>query len=455
MKIPTHIKGGIRVLGLRNQDETIEVLANDDLENATRAIAETACYHGDRGDWWRLWLDAQDALGMISETSLENLNAASLRWLGRWASREQRPDIATAALELYYARTSPDEPASEAVLLASLLLEAGNHERLLKFCGDFQARSDIDHATEAFRIVALWQLNKREEAKESIAMALARFPHSSALWLVNATQQASQKHPCDESLVCCAKSASSLPLALRKYAASFIDRLDSRLSDLEAVYRFPGFAMDEDQQAAWLASRGARMVPTDGQSPHSFGGDFFKMPTCVGCGSLVDLFFTLDLRAEPHMKEKLPCWPAFPLFACTSCCMNLGRNDFEVDWLNQRISWLTHELSPKKFGSIHSAKVYDSILPKRFVSLNWLPPVASIDEIPSAELGDFPQAGGQPNWVQYPERLYCPRCHDEMQFYGALGSTDEFKPHSIFVNEFLYHFACNRCDVISVLSQCT
>ena len=148
--------------------------------------------------------------------------------------------------------------------------------------------------------------------------------------------------------------------------------------------------------------------------------------------------------------------PKLPFFASTECCVHLGRNDFLVRWPERRVEWIAHELSPKTFGRKSAAA---PTLPKTNIGLRWLPSVSCVEEIPFEEMrGDPPQIGGDPDWAQYLERLYCPRCHEEMLFYGSLGSTDDFKPFSIMVNNgcgYLYHFACNRCHVISVISQCT
>jgi hypothetical protein len=70
MKIPSHIKASIRNLGLRTQEETLQVLVADNLEVASKRAAETAEYHGNRGQWWRLWIDIQEVLGIEVESDL-------------------------------------------------------------------------------------------------------------------------------------------------------------------------------------------------------------------------------------------------------------------------------------------------------------------------------------------------------------------------------------------------
>ena len=460
MNIPSHIKARIRELGLRSQDETIEILARDDLEHAACAIAATACFNGDRGEWWRLWLDTQDVLGVTRQVSFENLDIKALLWLGNWATKEKRTDIAIAALERYHENAEPSHGYSGHVTtLTGLYLSQGNHAKLLEFCEEVQARTNSPGITEAYRIVALSQLGRGEEAKCALEIALEHFPHCSSLWLVHAVCLAAVGKLSDSSLACCAKSDSLPSRALIEFATHWILNLESRLLELKAFYG-PGFyGSDEEQVNAWLSARGARIMPTEHESPHWFGSDFFEMPTCVGCGFLMTLYFVLDPIADRANFGQFVTWLKLPLFSCRWCCMELGRNDFRVDWNKKQIAWLAHELSPETFGRVSSISApTNQILPKRFVSLNGRLPVSSSEEIPTSEIGDYPQAGGRPDWVQNAERPYCPKCHGEMKFYGAMGSTDDFKPHLLAVNNqsgYLYHFACNECFVISVLSQCT
>jgi hypothetical protein len=86
MKIPAHIKAAIRELGLRTQDETLQVLTSENLELASKLAVKAAAYHGDRGQWWWLWLDIQDALGRSAEDALTAVEPRSLRWLEQWAA---------------------------------------------------------------------------------------------------------------------------------------------------------------------------------------------------------------------------------------------------------------------------------------------------------------------------------------------------------------------------------
>ena len=41
------------------------------------------------------------------------------------------------------------------------------------------------------------------------------------------------------------------------------------------------------------------------------------------------------------------------------------------------------------------------------------------------EVGKRHQLGGDPNWIQQPERPRCPTCGQEMTFYGQLDSIND------------------------------
>jgi hypothetical protein len=235
--------------------------------------------------------------------------------------------------------------------------------------------------------------------------------------------------------------------------------LRTRLNELNSCYGQPWRPTDdEENETKWLNARGARPYPTDQESVHWFGGDFFLMPKCVECGLEVSQFFVIDPAAEPSLADMFSKWPKLPFFSCLECGMQLGRNDFAVHWADRQIEWVAYELNPKRFGTAYIPNTVAPVVPKKWVALRWLPHAHSRDDIPHDEqVGDPPQIGGYPDWVQFPEQPYCPKCHEKMLFYGALGRSSDFSAE-IMVNNgcgYLYHFACNSCFYISIISQCT
>lgn len=458
MKIPSHIKASIRNLGLRTQEETLQVLVADNLEVASKRAAETAEYHGNRGQWWRLWIDIQEVLGIEVESALASLGSSSLRWLGQWAAKENNPQIAIAALLRYHGSHEADTGLSSDIsTLAELLLDQGDYQRLAFICDRIKAAGETSPSTEAYAILAYRENVGLQLATDALNSALQRFPHGSALWLVKAVLDSSELDRCLEN---CVKSGFLVSNGLLKYTRSVIPELNERLEKMKSSFGQVWRDSDcEDKKDEWCSARGARLRLTDQDSPHWFGGDYFSMPKCVGCGANVTQVFVIETSNEPELAGTFSSWPKLPIFSCLNCSMHLGRNDFEVNCLDEAIKWIAHELNPKQFGISHASSIATQQLPKAKVSLDWLPPVSSRSDIPRGEMsGDQPQIGGKPDWVQYPERIYCPKCWQEMAFYGALGSTYAFKPVPIIVNNesgYLYHFACNDCHLISIISQCT
>lgn len=460
MRIPAHIKTAIRELGLRTQDETLQVLASDDLELAVKHAAETAAYHGNSGQWWRLWLDMQDALGRPVEEALSAVDPRSLRWLGRWAANEKRLDVAVAALTRYHDQAEGDDPhAADITTIAELLLDSGEYERLKGICDRIRRANESSPTTEAFAILACGQTNGEDQARAEMIAALTRYPNSSILWLVKAMLESANPSEVADSLEVFAKAGATVSDSFLRRAAVLIPNLRTRLNELSSYYGQPwSSTADQENEANWLAARGARPCPTEQETPHWFGGDYFLMPKCVGCGLAVTQFFVIEPAAEPTLASAFPSWSKLPFFSCQECGMQLGRNDFVVHWSGRRIEWVAHELNPKRFGIPYLKNAVATVLPKKWVSLRWLPPASSRDEVPHDEqVGDPPQVGGYPDWVQFPEQPYCPKCHEKMSFYGALGSTRDF-PAEMMVNNgsgYLYHFACDSCYCISIISQCT
>jgi len=460
MKIPAHIKAAIRELGMRTQDETLQVLTSDNLELASKLAVEAAAYHGDRGQWWRLWLDIQDALGRPAENALTAVEPRSLRWVGQWAANEKREELAISALTRYHHQTGSDDPnATDITTIAELLLDKGEYQRLVSICEHIRKADESSPTTEAFAILACRHTNSEIQARADLNRALSRYPNSSILWLVKAVIEAGNPSAMAESLEIFTKTGATVSDSFLKRAEGSIPNLRTRLNELNSCYGQPWRPTDdEENETKWLNARGARPYPTDQESVHWFGGDFFLMPKCVGCGLEVSQFFVIDPAAEPSLADMFSKWPKLPFFSCLECGMQLGRNDFAVHWADRQIEWVAYELNPKRFGTAYIPNTVAPVVPKKWVALRWLPHAHSRDDIPHDEqVGDPPQIGGYPDWVQFPEQPYCPKCHEKMLFYGALGRSSDFSAE-ILVNNgcgYLYHFACNSCFYISIISQCT
>lgn len=400
MRIPPHIKATVRDLGLRTQNETLQVLTSDDLELAAILAAETAAYHGDRGQWWRLWLDIQDALGLSAEDSLSAIDTRSLSWLGQWAANEERVELAVAALTRYHDQADSDDPkATDITTIAELLLDKGEYQRLASICERICTAGESSPTTEAFAILACRQNKGGAPAIADLTSALNRYPNSSILWLVKAVLESGNPSKMAESLEIFVKTGATVPDSFLTRAEASIPNLRSRLNELNRRFAQPWHQFDDEKiQAGWLTARGARPYPTDQESPHWFGGNFFLMPKCVGCGLEVSQFFVINPAAEPSLADMFSKWPKLPFFSCLKCSMQLGRNDFAVDRSERRIEWVAHELNPKRFGRPYVQNVVAPVLPKKWVALRWLPTASSRDDIPREEqVGDPPQIGGYPD----------------------------------------------------------
>jgi hypothetical protein len=237
------------------------------------------------------------------------------------------------------------------------------------------------------------------------------------------------------------------PELLRVLLATF-----SLTPEAWAERRKPWGYPNTDYEAAWRANPGAHIAKAKGDSPHAWGGADYQLPKCMGCGHEEHQFFVFDVPSIADLKARLPNWPKLPLVACIDCTMWLSRRDYQIAHAERRIECIgVGAKNYRDFGKAYS-------------TLEAIPrlPVAVVPIGPDGEPGtDRTQVGGEPDWVQDIERVFCPCCWNEQVFVAALGSTygdDEWLEPNITINNgsgYQYFFACKDCNVLSVFGQNT
>lgn len=118
-------------------------------------------------------------------------------------------------------------------------------------------------------------------------------------------------------------------------------------------------------------------------------------------------FFVIDVNDVADLRARIPSFPTLPLVGCIDCAAWLLRRDFRIDHAARCV---------ELFGVFAAAKALASFGNAR----KTLPRGVSRSRSSRSRM------------------RRCPQCHDEMVFSG-----------------YQYHFACDRCAMLSVFGQNT
>ena len=425
--------------------------AGSDLAKLSKAYAKRAAYHGAKGPWWRVWRAIERARGHDLRAAIATLNADGRRWYAKWSFARDRAREGRVIYRTYLAAPGEIGPfdSDNAVYLRSVAPNADT-AAILREADALNAKTSSAHdEVEGVVLEALLDRGAKDALAARYAEPGATKQHDGAAWARHAIALAKSgdRARAEAALETCAK------LGLGRRDTLVMKRLLETfgLDESEWSARTGAHAPAEDFAARWKANPPLRVEPTQDDSPHAFGGDDFTMPACPGCGHAMHAFFTIDVAAVDDLRARIPSWPKLPLVGCIDCCLWLVRRDFAIDHTARRVDVIGVAASGEQLASL--GKPYSTLAPIA------RQPIA-LRRPKEDELGtDRTQIGGEPDWVQDDERVICPRCRDAMRFVAALGTTwrSGLVPEITINNGsgYQYHFACDRCAVLSVFGQNT
>jgi tetratricopeptide (TPR) repeat protein len=420
MALPPEIAALIRRHPLETPENTEQALA-DDLEGAAKRYAKRAGYAGRELGAWSVWLAIQQALGLELANALAELSPQDRRWLGVTMLHAGQDDVGLAAYARYLQTPGKIGPFSdENALFLDALSRAERSDEAMQWATTLEGRSDTTPVETLWAARCLLNRGQLAEAQDRVQRVLTRHPDWPDAWEVSAR-------------IAAARGDTSRSMADAQKAAK---------------RRTP--TSDHDQGlAAFQQNPGHSLEPSEERQPHCYGGDDYAMPACAGCGHTISQWFLLDLTAIAELHEQLPSWRRCPLLGCSDCMVWMGRHDYAVEHLQQRITLRNVAIAVAEYGRAHDTTPK---LQRRYAKLV---PTDATDSPFDVDFG--PLVGGAPLWTQSPERALCPDCDEPMVYVAAMATPRAFEPPFVINNEsgFQYHFACNACSVLSVIAQFT
>lgn len=428
--------------------------AAEGLAQAAEAYAARASHCGSRGPWWRVWRAIERARGHRLKESLATLGRESRRWLALWSFERGRVREGVRVYRAYVAAPGGIGPfdRENATYLAHVADREGPAAVVRE--GDaLAAKTTQTTRVELLVLDALLALGDEEGLRARCPFPQGQAVHDGDVWARRAIACArlGDAAGAEVALSMCAKLGVSAA-AEASHQARLLDALGLSIERWHEL-RAPWAPPEGELADLWRVDPGLRPAPASAPSPHCFGGDDVAMPDCPGCGHRMHAFFVVDVAEVAELSRRIPDWTFLPLVGCIDCVMWLTRRDFLVGRDARTVTILDPLPSPAlrvAYGRTYGEP--QGPLPRQ--------PVRLVPLGADAEPGsDEPQIAGQPDWAQDFERAFCPGCHDEMVFVGAMGSTRAmgFFPEITINNGSgsQYHFACNPCRVLSVFGQNT
>jgi hypothetical protein len=206
----------------------------------------------------------------------------------------------------------------------------------------------------------------------------------------------------------------------------------------------PGETLD-DRRRWWARRPGWRLRPSDSPTPHWFGRSSFEPPSCPACGHPITIWFDLEVASIPQLALS---WERLPLLSCIDCMMWMYIHHYRIDEKARVITLLDVE------GHSEPYEPFD-------VAAQIVPRPVRLEAIAQLDAPSFSTVGGRPYWYQraglYPtgEGMPCCReCGAPMIYVACRNDLSEFvrTPADDF-DPYQYHFACDRCGVLTVLSH--
>lgn len=397
--------------------------------------AKRASDAGTDGPWWRIWRAIVRANGHRLRDAVATLDPSQRRWFALWSFARGRLREGIVAYRTYLTEPGPIGPfdAENAAFLRHVIAVRGSAAALAERVPSGTLVDDV--------VLSLLAEHRPAELLDRAPAPSGTKLHSGSGWARHAIALAKNGDP-----VAAGIALDRAAKLLRRASPELEQLLLSTFAlapEAWAERRKPWGYSAGDANDRWRAHLGGRVVKATHESPHSFGGADFELPTCKGCGHREHQFFCFDVASIPDLQARIPNWQKLPLVHCIDCSMWMTRRDYRINASRIETIAVSGELG-------RSSSTLEPI------------PRQAVDVVPISgeEPGtDRTQIGGEPDWVQDAERLFCPGCWNELAFVAALGSTSEpwFEP-SFTVNNGSgnqYYFACNDCHVLSVIGQNT
>jgi hypothetical protein len=412
--------------------------------------------HGTEGEWWQVWTAIQDHRKLSLGERIDELRPNQRRSFALWAFARGATEDGLAAYDAYLRKPGRIGPfAHENAIFYRALTRCGRGREVPSIVDSFRAlRASPPDQLAAARVELA--AGDAARALRRVDEMLPKYHDLGELWAFGALVRFRMGDAQEATRMI--REAAKLDFfdeELRHEVLEGLGMVDGEWRLLRRPYELP----DEDECVRrFVQDPGTRLVPTDSESPHVYGGVApLAMPDCLGCGHPIRAWFTLDVAAISHLRQRLPSWPWLLLVGCVDCCVWMGRHDYQLDFPARRMTLLGVGLDVVEFGE---AVGRAPEIPRQWAGLQWLPPIATPDEADldlADDSYDGPLVAGQPLWTQAPQRVYCPRCRHEMVYVAAMSSTHDFEPPVHVNNEsgFQYHFACDSCSVLSVIAQWT
>jgi hypothetical protein len=424
--------------------------AAKDLAAAAETYAKQAEYTGTEGVWWKVWNAIERERGHKLKEAVQTLNPSARRWFAIWAMDNLQGEEALRPYRCYLdnpGEVGPFDKENAAYLDRIAVLPKVDARQILTVAEEMLAKTTETTAVTLRLLRALATLGEGAAALSRIPAPDASNLHDGTAWALFGIVQA--RHGDSEK----AKQALEMCAKLGCHDKEIVQHLREAFSLDEAAWaalRAPWGFPEEDLHERWLQNRGARPEPTTEPSPHCFGGDDFRLPQCQGCGHPIRQWFLIDITAVPSLRAKLPSWSLLPLLGCNDCALFLFRHDYMVDGEAKVVDLLGVAANDVKIKQFGSANKTEPLIPRQPVALRKIDSSSPPQE-------DRPQIGGEPDWVQDFERIFCPKCQEEMVFVAAMGCVDKLQPRIMINNGsgYQYHFACDRCRTLSVFAQNT